>query len=285
MNSVNQTVLQLLNDCRQSLAVIYDDREAASIASLVMESVTGLHATGLMLHADQLVTVDQKSKAGQMLERLMAHEPIQYVMGNAPFFGMQLDVNHHVLIPRPETEELIQWILEEEKQQKLSVLDIGTGSGCIAISLSAHLTEAHVTGIDKSAEALHVAGGNADRMGLDVHWHVCDILVSDPPGIPYDLVVSNPPYIHPGEAGTLAAHVVDHEPGMALFVDGSDALIFYKRMAEKRHEWLKPGGRLYVEVHSINASQVRDLFMQSGFVNVELKEDINGRPRMIRAEM
>jgi release factor glutamine methyltransferase len=207
---------------------------------------------------------------------------MQYILGEAYFMGDRFMVSPAVLIPRPETEELVQWIIDEERPKH--ILDIGTGSGCIAISLAKRLPHSDVQAIDISAEALQVARQNAAALGVDIKFLQCDFLAQqDTLGL-FDLIVSNPPYIPETEKETLHTNVRDHEPGTALFVPNDDALLFYRSIAFFGKTHLKVGGFIYCEVHQDYATDTAALFKSEGYSTVTLRNDVNGNPRMIRVK-
>ncbi len=267
------------------LATIYEPAEAAAIASLAMEHLTGLNRSGRRLQQQQALSPAQSAQWTHLQQALLQHQPIQYVIGEAWFYGMALAVSPAVLIPRPETEELVQWILQDEQHRPTaSLIDIGTGSGCIAIALAKHWLQATVHAIDISEEALAMARQNAARQQVPVQWWHSSIL--EPARWPagrFDIIVSNPPYIPQQESQLLDAHVVKWEPGLALFVPNDDPLLFYQRIAAFAQDRLLPGGRLYFECHQSYAGQVAALLSSMGFATT-LRQDLFGNERMVRGE-
>lgn len=242
----------------------------------------------------------EEPKFEALLSRLLAGEPLQYVLGEADFFGLKFKVSPAVLIPRQETEELVAWVLDTIRdsainlspQSPLQLLDIGLGSGCIGITLKKKLPAIQLFGLEKSREALELAQINAGRLlpgpnapSPDLQFHLGDIL--DPADwnlFPLlDVVISNPPYIPHQEKNLMPEHVLAHEPSLALFVDDSDALLFYRRIADFAREKLRPGGLLFFECNEFNATQVAALLREKGFKNVELRKDLAGADRMVRA--
>lgn len=232
-----------------------------------------------------------------MCNRLLLHEPVQYVLGQAEFCGRTFHVAPGVLIPRPETEELCQWIITEIRDERIevrdfSILDIGTGSGCIAVTLAAELPQAEVTAWDISAEALHVARENACSNDVQVTFLQVDVLTLQPsPSTAdhtpltsqWDLIVSNPPYICNKERATMEANVLEHEPHTALFVPDDDPLLFYRTIAQYGQEALKPGGWLYFEINPLYATSLTTLLSRMSFRDIETRNDQYGKQRMIRA--
>lgn len=263
----------------------YDEREAASITKLVFEKVAGRKMTMLLSEPESSILAEQSVQLQSHLEKLMAGSPVQYVLGEAWFHNRLFKVNEHVLIPRPETEELVQWVLSDAGDKRPSILDVGSGSGCIAVSLASELPEANVTALDVSTEALHMVAENATCAGVEVTAIKTDFLTWEPGGRRFDIVVSNPPYIPASERILLDAHVVEHEPHLALFVPDPDPLLFYRKLAELGPSILAPGGRMYMETHHAFASEVEQLFRDAGYQQVDVRKDIHEKPRMVRAEM
>lgn len=221
----------------------------------------------------------------EIASRLCGGEPVQYVLGEEWFAGRRFEVNPSVLIPRPETEALCEWIGEEGERNgaPCAILDIGTGSGCIAITLSKALSHATVEGWDISDAALHTAARNAESLQADVTWHCRDILTWQPQGEKWDIIVSNPPYIPQHEREEMEENVVDFEPASALFVPDEEPLLFYRAIGRYALLTLKDNGQLFVETHSRQAQAVAALFSELGFAHTDLRNDIFGLPRMVRA--
>lgn len=269
-----------------ALQSIYDKREAAAIAHEVLEQITGVGRLQRITDKDKLLTEEQMQQFEACKEKLASGIPMQYVLGYAWFMGRRLMVNEHVLIPRPETEELVQWVVDDNKDKDPAILDIGTGSGCIPILLKLLLPQAKVSAIDISAGALEVAGINAESLSAGVQFQQLNFLNPDMrQSLPqYDVIVSNPPYIPETERQTLAAHVLDHEPGQALFVPGDDALLFYRNIAEFGLTHLLPGGSIYCELHVDYATATETQFKSTGYVSTELRTDMHGNLRMLKAK-
>jgi release factor glutamine methyltransferase len=271
------------------LCKIYDHREAVNIVHLVIEKITGLTKTERLIHKQAALTEAQEIQLQSFTQQLMQHKPVQYVLQEAWFAGMKFYVDEHVLIPRPETEELIETILagiNPLADKNLSILDIGTGSGCIAIALKRNLPASTVYGLDISEEALNIAKKNAVANKVNVDFFQTDILNIDPlKSFPYfDIIVSNPPYIQQSEAGEMLSNVLKYEPHGALFVPDNDALVFYNSIADLALQYLKhEKGKLYFEINEIMREQITDLLKQKGFSEISFKKDLQGKDRMIWA--
>jgi release factor glutamine methyltransferase len=267
----------------QQLATVYEPAEAAAIANLVMEDVTGRNRMQRRLAKTETLTAEQEARLQQLIPQLLQHRPVQYVLGKAWFFGMELQVNESVLIPRPETEEMVQWILEEKTvRQHARILDIGTGSGCIPIAIKKNWPSAMVWGMDISEDALAMAAANGVGQRVEIQWVQADIL--DPqqwPAQAFDVIISNPPYIPQQESSRLDKHVTDWEPHLALFVPDNDPLLFYRRIADFARQQLSPGGSLYFECHQDYAAPTSHMLQEKGFA-VELRKDLFGNDRMMR---
>jgi release factor glutamine methyltransferase len=260
----------------------YGPSEAASIARIVLEDAFGVRSV-----KDFELPIAAKEHFRAILARLNSGEPVQYVLSQADFFGYTFKVDRRVLIPRQETEELVALALELLKGQKTpSVLDIGTGSGCIAITIKKKLTGAAVFALDVSPDALDLAVENALRLNAKVHFELQDVL--DPgfslSGRMFDMIVSNPPYIPHSEAAIMPGHVKNHEPGLALFVPEEDALVFYRRIGELALEGLRSGGWLLFEINEFRAEGVAHVLRQLGYGMIDILPDLSGAMRMARAQ-
>ncbi len=272
---------------------IYDSREAANIADWVIEHVTGQRKIERIIYKDLHVSAQQQQTLQTITNELLQHKPVQYVLQEAWFCNMKLYVNENVLIPRPETEELVEWIAREVSDfrlqvsgdRKLSLLDIGTGSGCIAIALKKRIRNAEVYAIDVSNEALKVAQQNATQLQVEINFLHLDFLdKSQWELLPvFDIIVSNPPYIRKSEEQAMASNVLKFEPHVALFVPDQDALKFYKVIADFAETHLQVEGAIFVEINEALGQQVTNVFKDSGFKNVVLKKDRQGKDRMIKA--
>ena len=270
------------------LTAVYDQREAQSVARMVLEMRFGLTLADVLCGQ-----MPDECELQQIQQRLLAGEPVQYVIGEAEFGGRRFRVAPGVLIPRPETYELCQWVSnrgerrEERGEKEERILDIGTGSGCIACTLAAELPEAEVTAWDISEEALAIARENARRTQVHVSFEQVDILdprlIAASPQNRYQVIVSNPPYICQKEQATMERHVLDHEPHLALFVPDDDPLLFYRAIARYASHALTPGGSLYFEINPLYATELSALLSAMSYHDIALKNDQFGKPRMIKA--
>lgn len=282
----------LWSSALKELSSCYSDREARAVLRWVMEERFGLDSTDLCLGRDASLSSLQREDFKNILARLKKKEPVQYILGVSDFCGYRLHVAPGVLIPRPETEELVDWVTGDNPSAPLSVLDIGTGSGCIAIAIAGRIPHAAVTAVDISDEALAIARDNAGRLQVDVTFCRHDILtaLTEPadaaPGeatTTWDVIVSNPPYIRPSEQASMERNVLDYEPHVALFAPGHDPLLFYRAIARFAALHLRDGGRVYVEINAALGRETVDVFTAAGLRQVVLRHDAYRRPRMIRA--
>jgi len=265
-----------------TLAPIYDLDEAESFFYLVLEDKKKLKRIDLALNTEATFSEDEVLQWNEILEKLKRYIPIQYILGKTHFYGLEFEVNENVLIPRPETEELVDWIISNNsKSANLKVLDIGTGSGCIAISLAKNLQDAHVSAVDVSEKALATAEKNAQNNQVKVNFIRKDILKTEDLEQQFDIIVSNPPYVRNLEKEEIKQNVLDHEPHLALFVDDQNALIFYQKITELAQKNLSKNGQLYFEINQYLGKEMMDLLEQKGFQQMELRKDIYGNNRMV----
>ena len=268
------------------LSTAYPEREARAIARLVLETRFGLTQVDICMGRERTFSLEERRNLENIVKRLSQKEPVQYVLGQADFCGRTFSVAPGVLVPRPETEELTKWIIRDEKESGFSlpcILDIGTGSGCIAITLSQELPQAQVSAIDISPQALAIARENAERLGAAVDFRHQDILDSPSKGQDsplWDIIVSNPPYIPHGDIPGLDHSVKDYEPHLALD-GGEDGLDFYRAISEKWKAALAPGGRLYFEVGIGQADAVLRIMRAQGFGDIQVVKDHNDIPRVV----
>jgi release factor glutamine methyltransferase len=311
------TIAEAYSQSVQQLETVYDSREAASVTDLLMESRFGIRRIDRIIRKFDLMSESQLVQLQADIEELLSNRPIQYVLGQAWFDGMLLKVNEHVLIPRPETEELVHWIAEGATAGGLtaaqgadiaggltaaqgvgiagglagpgsgvSILDIGTGSGCIPVALSRHLPGADLHAVDVSAGALEVAAENARCAGARVEFYAQDFLnESNWAQLPSPyILVSNPPYIAMAEKGTMHDRVLDQEPHLALFVPDDDPLLFYRKLAGFAMRRMQSGSLVYAEINEALPKQTRSLWEGTGLIEVIIKKDLQGKDRMIRAK-
>lgn len=258
--------------------------EAQSLARDLLCDVMQLSPTQLLTSFDKSVNQMMADSIMKLANRIVQGEPLQYVTGKAQFLGREFLVNSAVLIPRPETEELVNWIVEENGDKKISLLDIGTGSGCIALSVKSLCNNSSVTAIDISEEALKVARENANRLNVDMELYKVDIFSELALKQKFDIVVSNPPYVRECEKTEMKSNVLDYEPHIALFVPDNNPLMYYRRIAQLSvDELLTDNGKLYFEINSAFGNEVCEMLSEMGFREIELRQDFTGRNRMVSA--
>ncbi|KIC89347.1 peptide chain release factor N(5)-glutamine methyltransferase [Flavihumibacter sp. ZG627] len=280
------SILQVRQSIIEQLTPLYGNREAMLIADMLLEKIADLPKRALLNLKTADLSPENQIALNAMLSQLLRHRPIQYVLGEAWFQNMRFYVDERVLIPRPETEELVEWVVREEKSGlSTTILDIGSGSGCIPLSIAKKLPNAVIHSCDISMGALEVARKNASDLGLKVNWHHIDFLQeAEWLKLPKaDVLVSNPPYIPQSGRSEMATHVVDYEPSMALFVPDEDPMVFYEAIARFARLHTSPGARIYVEIHEDLAENVRECFLRSGLRKIETRKDMQGKERMIRA--
>ncbi|MDR1054309.1 MAG: peptide chain release factor N(5)-glutamine methyltransferase [Prevotellaceae bacterium] len=279
------TIKLLLQILKQRLNIAgYPKNEARAIIHILFEHYARINRADLYINLDKQLESGVLNKINNAVIWLEKHCPLQYIVGETEFYGLAFYVNENVLIPRPETEELVHWIIEDyTDSENVSVFDIGTGSGAIAVALAKKLNAPLVHAVDISVEALKTAKENAGRNNVDVEFIQQDILASNIQ-LPqkFDCIVSNPPYVRTSEKKLMQKNVLDYEPPSALFVDDTNPLIFYKAIAETAMEWLNLNGAVYVEINEALPDETRNLFEQYGFSTI-VRKDINDKPRMIKA--
>jgi release factor glutamine methyltransferase len=268
------------------LRILYDEREAANIADWVMEHITGRKRIDRLVDKQAMLTTSQTVQLDSILQELTTHKPVQYVLEEAWFAGMKFFVNEHVLIPRPETEELVGWVWEESQKLKVKsqkLLDIGTGSGCIPISLKKMLPGLSVSSVDVSTEALQIAKKNAIALQTEIELLHFDFLNdSNWNKLPIvDIIVSNPPYIKQSERNSMAKNVLDFEPSIALFVPDEDALLFYRKIALFAKTHLTKEGSIFLEINESLGKDMVELYESLDY-SIELRKDMQGKDRMAR---
>jgi release factor glutamine methyltransferase len=266
----------------EKLTPLYDSMEAESFFAIALEELKGWKRSDLALNPDVELSGEEIERWNTVLAELETQKPIQYIFGKAHFYGLEFEVNPNTLIPRPETEELVEWIINENHVKgHIKVLDIGTGTGCIAISLAKNLTDASVTAIDVSEGALATAKRNAQHNKTEVNFILKDILAAETLPQMYDVIVSNPPYVRNLEKEEIKENVLQYEPHLALFVDDNDALVFYRKIALLAKTHLSPNGRLYFEINQYLGPETVQMLEDFGFANVVLKKDMYGNDRMV----
>lgn len=282
----------LLQDFRkeavEKLREIYGEREASQMVNILLEDLLQVSRTIVITQPDRVLTVEEQDLLKQALSRLQKNEPLQYITGQAFFYGLTLQVNPSVLIPRPETEELVDWILKDHPNNTtINLLDVGSGSGCIPLALKSKRLNWKVTSIDASEKALETARQNSQTLKLDVAFEQLDFLNEDEwtRFDKLDILVSNPPYITLEEFSTLETHVKEHEPEMALVAPGQDPFIFYRKLAKLGKQKLVDGGHVYLELNADHAATIRDIYIQQGYSDVLVKKDMQKKDRMLRATL
>lgn len=271
-----------LQEMRRRLTPLYGEGEARDVIRAVFHALKGWGVTEMVMHEGDELSSFMRKKIEAILLRLEAGEPVQYVVGKAYFYGMDLRVRPGVLIPRPETAGLVDMVVADCKESDLRVLDVGTGSGAIAIALARNLKFPDVTAIDASSAALEIAQQNATLMKAGINFVEADIFIWEPEPESFDIIVSNPPYVLESEKGEMEEKVLLHEPPQALFVPDADPLVFYRRIAQMGCDVLVPGGRLYFEINPLCACELQELLLGEGYAEVELERDIHGRMRYAR---
>ena len=288
---------QYKNHFFDSLKNIQDEQEIESFFFILTEYLHNLKRIDVALNPDFEISDAAIEKWNAILAQLQQEKPIQYITGEAWFYGLQFEVNENTLIPRPETEELVEWIIESQKSkvksQKFEILDIGTGTGCIPISLKANLPHVNVSAIDVSEKALEVARRNAVSNKVEINFIQTNILeVEDLSQLQtpnfqlptsFDIIVSNPPYVRNLEKEEIKKNVLDYEPHLALFVEDTDALLFYRKIAQLALKNLSPNGLLFFEINQYLGKETVELLENIGFKNIELKKDIYGNDRMVKS--
>jgi release factor glutamine methyltransferase len=281
------TIKQAYHQLFTQLATIYHEREAANISDWVIEHITSYKRVDRIMFQNNIIGETQLQQLSSATKKLLQHQPVQYALGEAWFAGMKFYVNENVLIPRPETEELVEWIIEEiknENPKNKKIIDIGTGSGCIPIALKKKIPELNVHALDISEKALKVAMQNADTLNASIDFKLLDFLEeANWQSLPqFDVIVSNPPYIKQSEESDMNENVLRYEPHLALFVADNDALIFYKKIAAFGKNNLTPGGKIFVELNETLGKETAELFESFGY-QTELRKDMQGKNRMIKA--
>ncbi|WP_317207119.1 peptide chain release factor N(5)-glutamine methyltransferase [Flavobacterium chungbukense] len=289
MQKIKMKIKQYRTQFIKELSPFYDAYEAESFFYLILEDRHKLRQIDLALNHELVFEENDFVMWDEIVSHLKNEVPIQYLLGKTNFYGLDFEVNEDVLIPRPETEELVEWIINEnagpEKSKKIKILDIGTGSGCIAISLAKNLPNAEVVAIDVSKKALETAKRNAVRNNVDVTFVLQDILKEEELRCQFDIIVSNPPYVRNLEKAEIKKNVLDYEPHLALFVEDNDALIFYRKIASLAKKSLLGKGKLYFEINQYLGKEMIELLENIDFKNIELRKDIYDNDRMLKGNI
>lgn len=278
---MQQTILFI----KTELADFYPRTEIQNFVFLLLEFVCSIDKQSILSGKDKKISLNERILIERYVAELKKHRPIQYITGETEFFGLPFKIQEGALIPRPETEELVEWITESVNNNRLiSILDIGTGSGCIAVALAKKIKQSQVSAVDISEKALELAKVNANKNDVEIIFLKKDILRDDVPG-KWDVIVSNPPYITPKEKEHMSANVLEYEPHEALFVPQKKPLLFYERIADIAINQLNPGGYLFFEINSSFGEVTANLLIEKGFQSVTLRKDISGNDRMIKAQL
>jgi release factor glutamine methyltransferase len=282
MPSIKPKALQ--SQLIEKLKSTYGEREASNLSHLLLDHFCGINRMAIAMdNPAEIASIDLETLE-KAIEHLLAHIPIQHIIGEVEFYGCRIKTDGRALIPRPETEELVDWICQENELDAPNILDIGTGTGCIPIALKKAIPGANVIAVDISTEAMALAQENAKINSVEVKFSELDVLKNDLPFQKLDIIVSNPPYIPIKEMQSMDSNVVDFEPKLALFVSDEDPLIFYRIIAEQAIQHLNLGGILYFEIHENFGQMLVTLMEEIGFTNVTLKQDLQGKDRMIQAQ-
>jgi len=285
---------EIKNIFHEELDISYPKEEVDSFFGLLVEHYLGLQRFVLALQPDLVISKEEEQPLFEALAQLRLDRPVQYILGKVHFMELELKVNEHVLIPRPETEELVRWILDDFQterpperhvragSQSITILDIGTGSGCIALALGKNRPNAQVYALDVSEEALDVAQHNAIQNNVPISFFKADILKLERFSAPLDIIVSNPPYVRELEKSHMQANVTEYEPHGALFVPDNDPLLFYRQIAFFAIRNLKPGGSLYLEINQYLAQETQQLLEDQNFTDIEVRKDVFGNDRMLK---
>lgn len=263
----------------------YRESEILGFIRIIIPHVLNLPYSNLLTKTNLLLNEEQRSSLSSIIERLKVYEPIQYIVGEEEFFGLPFMVDKNTLIPRPETEELVEQVIIDNQGKTPSILDIGTGSGCIAISLAKNFRNSRVSAWDFSQNALNIAKKNASLNHVDVTFLQVDILGDYPKDKRFSIIVSNPPYVLESEKKDMEQNVLGYEPHSALFVPDNNPLLFYERIANIAIELLTPNGMLYFEINRKKGIETMDMLCRKGFLGISLHKDISGNDRIVKAQM
>ncbi|MDA9552466.1 peptide chain release factor N(5)-glutamine methyltransferase [Flavobacteriaceae bacterium] len=274
----------LRNNFIKTLIDYYAETEIVSFFNLLSADILKMQRIDIAQNLYAVISGKKQEKFQNAVNKLKNYIPIQYIIGNTEFYNLTLKVNAATLIPRPETEELVAWIINDQNnKQNISILDVGTGSGCIAIALAKNLPEAKVFALDVSEKALRIARQNAVDNGVTIEFIEADIFDVDLGNLQFDVIVSNPPYVRELEKETMSPNVLNHEPHLALFVKDDDPLLFYRSIVEVANNTLKSKGFLYFEINEFLGNLTRQLVQKLNYCNIELKKDLFMKDRMIKA--
>ncbi len=286
-NTLSLTLKELRTNFRIALSELYPSEELQSFFNILAEKYLNLTRIEIALNLKNKISVEDSENFQKALIRLKNYEPIQYIIGETEFYGFPFKVNNHTLIPRPETEELVEWIINDSefKIQNSELLDIGTGSGCIAISIAKNSANSKISALDISEEALKIAQQNAALNKVKVEFFQTDILKTETLPKHYDVIVSNPPYVRELEKKQMQENVLKYEPESALYVSDEDPLLFYRIISLLAKKHLKPNGKLFFEINEYLSNELTEFLKKEGFQNIEVKNDIFGKNRMLKCSL
>ena len=286
-NALVLILKELRTSFKIALSGLYPSEEIQSFFNILSEKYLNLSRIEIALNPERVISEEVSEKYQKALLRLKNYEPVQYIIGETEFYGLPFKVNKHTLIPRPETEELVEWIIDtsEFRIQDFGLLDIGTGSGCIAISLAKNLPDSKISALDISDGALKIARKNAEMNKVEVDFFQTDILNTKTLPKKYDVIVSNPPYVRELEKKQMRQNVLNYEPDSALYVKNDDPLLFYRVISQLAKKHLQPNGKLFFEINEYLADELTELLKSEDFKNIEVKKDIFGKNRMIKCNL
>ncbi len=285
MNAADNRLSSVKTWLQNSLQAVYSDREAKNIVEQVIETCFGWGRAEQIMNAETRLSESEMLKVVPIKRRLINCEPLQYILGKAQFYGLELMVNESVLIPRPETEELVNHILQSHQEDKINLLDIGTGSGCIPLAIKSQRPKWNLEAYDVSESALATASANAEKLDLAVRFSKVDILQAETGSMSWDVIVSNPPYIPNDDRTAMSEQVLKFEPGLALFCPNDDALIFYRKIIDFASRSLNPSGELWFEIHEKKATEVIALFDSKTWETPILFQDLQSKDRMVMSRL
>lgn len=280
-----KTILQLKNYYLNQLADFSDKDELEALFNYALIEINQINRSSYIINPNQNLSHEKLIIWHDLIKHLKQKKPIQYFFNKQNFYGFDFFVNANTLIPRPETEELVEWIINNHNNRPISILDIGTGSGCIAITLAKSLKQATVEALDVSKEALEITKKNAEILNTQINVYQHDVLLLGELPKKYDIIVSNPPYVRHLEKKEILPNVLEHEPHLALFVEDDKALIFYDKILKLAQTSLKPNGWIYFEINQYLGKEMIDLFDSHGFKNITLKKDFKNNDRMMRGQI
>lgn len=276
---------QIFNQISESISPYYEYSEASSISRWICEELFSLQWHDILQNKKLKISGNQQKMLNHILERIQKYEPLQYILGNSYFYGLKIFVNQHVLIPRPETEELVDLIIKKKSRFYGKILDIGTGTGCIAIALKKNMPQMEVFALDSSSNAIEIAQRNADHQQVNIYFLELNILKDEIPPLDFDIWVSNPPYVRYSEKKMMRQNVLSFEPEEALFVSDDHPLIFYEEIMRQASGNLKKGGELFFEINELFGDAIKILFCKYGFENPKVVKDLSGKDRIAYATL